>query len=207
MLARDGSDDCLFAVPAGTSGLAIESRPTVDGSRLGAATFAGVRVASSALLARGPAVRELLDEAIRATRLALAAELAGIASRALEMATQYTKERVQFGRPIASFQAIQHRLVDMWGDAEFACAAVVNATETLLGPGGKAAALAVLAAKARAGDAAVTVTRRAIHLYGAMGFTDECDIGHYMKRSVALSATLGQPDTLRLQFVALERAA
>ena len=67
--------------------------------------------------------------------------------------------------------------------------------------------LAVLAAKARAGDAAVTITRRALHLYGAMGFTDDCDIGLYMKRAVALNATLGQPERLRLQFVARERAA
>ncbi len=69
------------------------------------------------------------------------------------------------------------------------------------------ARLAVLAAKARAGDAAVTISRRAIHLYGAMGFTDECDIGLYMKRAVNLNATLGQPEALRLQFLALERTA
>jgi alkylation response protein AidB-like acyl-CoA dehydrogenase len=125
----------------------------------------------------------------------------------MEMAVAYTKQRVQFGKPIASFQAIQHRLVDMWGDAEFACAAVVNAVERTLGAGGTAGRLAVLAAKARAGDAAVTISRRAIHLYGAMGFTDECDIGLYMKRAVNLNATLGQPEALRMQFLALERTA
>jgi alkylation response protein AidB-like acyl-CoA dehydrogenase len=119
----------------------------------------------------------------------------------------YTKERVQFGKPIASFQAIQHRLVDMWSAAEFSCAAIVNALERLADEPGKPAALAVLAAKARAGDAAVDITRKAIHLHGAMGFTDECDIGLYMKRAVNLNATLGNPAQLRLQFVALERAA
>ena len=66
---------------------------------------------------------------------------------------------------------------------------------------------AVAAAKARAGDAAVSITRLAIHLHGAMGFTDDCDIGLFMKRAVALNATLGQPEELRLQFVARERAA
>jgi alkylation response protein AidB-like acyl-CoA dehydrogenase len=65
----------------------------------------------------------------------------------------------------------------------------------------------VLAAKARAGDAAVSITRKAIHLHGAMGFTDECNIGLYMKRAVALNATLGQPEDLRSRFLAHETAA
>jgi alkylation response protein AidB-like acyl-CoA dehydrogenase len=95
----------------------------------------------------------------------------------------------------------------MWGDAEFACAAVVNAVETAVLGGSKDATLATLAAKARAGDAAVSVARRSVHLHGAMGFTDECDIGLYLKRAINLNATLGQPEALRLQFVALERAA
>jgi alkylation response protein AidB-like acyl-CoA dehydrogenase len=112
---------------------------------------------------------------------------------------------VQFGKPIASFQAIQHRLVDMWTDSEFACASVVNAVETLETDDDRAAQLAVLAAKARAGDAAFSICRRAVHLFGAMGFTDECDIGLYLKRAINLNATLGQPDELRLQFVEQER--
>jgi hypothetical protein len=114
---------------------------------------------------------------------------------------------VQFGKPIASFQVVQHRLVDMWSDAEFACAAVVNAVETLALGDARAGRLAVLAAKARAGDAAVSICRRAVHLDGAMGFTDECDIGLYLKRAISLNATLGQPEDLRLEFVNLERAA
>ena len=94
----------------------------------------------------------------------------------------------------------------MWGDAEFACSAVNNAIERQA-EGGLEAELSILAAKARAGDAATSIGRRAVHLHGAMGFTDECDIGLYMKRAVALSATLGQPEALRLQFVEMEKAA
>ena len=115
---------------------------------------------------------------------------------ALERTVAYTKERVQFGKPIASFQSIQHRLVDMWMDAEFACAAVVNAVEALEAGDGSAARLAVLAAKARAGDAAFSICRRAVHLHGAMGFTDECDIGLYLKRAISLNVSLGQPEQL-----------
>jgi hypothetical protein len=197
----------LVSVPAGSTEVAVTTRATVDGAVLGTVAFDGCRVDPSRILATGPGVKAHVDAAVEAARLALAAELAGVASRALELTVDYTRQRVQFGKPIASFQAIQHRLVDMWGDAEFACCAVVNAVERALGAGGKDARLATLAAKARAGDAAVTITRRAIHLHGAMGFTDECDIGLYMKRAVNLNATLGRPDELRLAFVALERSA
>lgn len=207
VLARSNDERVLISVPAGSEGLSVSERPTVDGATLAQLRFDGCRVAAGQVLARSLLGSALLDEAIQATRLALAAELAGAGSKALEATVDYTKERVQFGKPIASFQAIQHRLVDMWSAAEFSCGAIVNALERLADEPGKPAALAVLAAKARAGDAAVDITRKAIHLHGAMGFTDECDIGLYMKRAVNLNATLGNPAQLRLQFVALERAA
>lgn len=206
-LAEMSGEWMLFAVPAGVRGLTVDTAPTLDGALLGRLKLDGVTLPQSAVLASGNVVSAALDEAVAMTRLALAAELAGLATAAIEQTIAYTRERVQFGKPIASFQVVQHRLVDMWSDAEFASAAVVNAVETLSDGFGRAADLAILSAKARAGDAAVTITRRAIHLYGAMGFTDACDIGLFMKRAVALNATLGQPEELRLQFVALESAA
>ncbi|MBD0413853.1 acyl-CoA dehydrogenase family protein [Oryzicola mucosus] len=206
-IARSPDGLILVSIDAAADGISVTARPTVDGSRLGHVTLKDVVVSASQVLAKGSAVQAALDEAIEVTRFALAAELAGIASRALEIAVAYTRDRVQFGKPIASFQAVQHRLVDMWGDAEFACAAVVNAADAARDETARATSLAILAAKARAGDAAVSVTRRAVHLHGAMGFTDECDIGLYLKRAINLNATLGQPEVLRLQFVALERAA
>ena len=207
VIAESGQGRLLVSVPAGAQAVSVATRPTLDGAMLGTLTFSGTPVDPGRVIASGPQVDAMLSSAIVVTRLALAAELAGVASRALELTVDYTKQRVQFGKPIASFQAIQHRLVDMWGDAEFACCAVVNAVERCLGAGGRDGRLATLAAKARAGDAAVGITRRAIHLHGAMGFTDECDIGLYMKRAVNLNATLGQPEELRLAFVDLERSA
>ncbi|MFV0472861.1 MAG: acyl-CoA dehydrogenase family protein, partial [Pikeienuella sp.] len=207
LLAHAGGEAMLLGVPAGARGVAIAARPTLDGARLASVSFDNVAAGAAQVLIRGNAVTPALERAIAVTRLALAAELSGIATRAIEDTIAFTKERVQFGRPIAAFQVVQHRLVDMWADAEFASAAVVNAVETYAQEGGLAGDLAILAAKARAGDAAVSVTRRAIHLHGAMGFTDECDIGLFMKRAVALNATLGQPEELRLQFVTRERAA
>lgn len=207
VLARAGQEEILLSVPADAPGIGRAQRATLDGAQLATLTFDATPVAAGQVLAGGNAVAAALDKAIAVTRLMLAAEMAGIASRAIEQTVAYTKDRVQFGRAIAAFQVVQHRLVDMWSDAEFANASVVNAVETFAEEGGRAGELAILAAKARAGDAAVSITRRAIHLHGAMGFTDDCDIGLFMKRAVALNATLGQPEELRLQFVARERAA
>jgi len=199
-------DECiLVSIAADAAGLTITERPGIDGAAIATLSFSASHVPADRLLARAAHCAELLDRPIRHARLALAAELAGLASKALELAISYTKERVQFGKPIASFQAIQHRLVDMWTDSEFACASVANAVETLDSGDDRATLLAVLAAKARAGDAAFSICRRAVHLFGAMGFTDECDIGLYLKRAINLNATLGQPDALRLQFVERER--
>jgi alkylation response protein AidB-like acyl-CoA dehydrogenase len=206
LVTAEGEDGCILAsVAADAAGLTLTERPGIDGAAIATLSFAGCYVPAERLLTRAAHAAELLDRPVLHARLALAAELAGIASKALELAISHTKERVQFGKPIASFQAIQHRLVDMWTDAEFACAAVVNAVETLGAGDDRAAQLAVLAAKARAGDAAFSICRRAVHLFGAMGFTDECDIGLYLKRAINLNATLGQPDELRLQFVERER--
>ena len=197
----------LLSVPASTAGLSLDQKAGVDGAMIGALRFDRVRAQGEEVLARAAGVDVLVENAVLHARVALAAELAGVASKAVEMTIAYTKDRVQFGKPIASFQAVQHRLVDMWSDAEFACASVVNAVTRQSEGDPREARMAVLAAKARAGDAATSICRRAVHLHGAMGFTDEHDIGLYLKRAIALSATLGQPEALRLEFVELERAA
>lgn len=197
----------LVSVPRGAEGLVLDERESVDGATIATLRFERLQVGSKAVLARADSIDALTASAVTHARIALAAELAGIASKAVEMTITYTKERVQFGKPIASFQAVQHRLVDMWSDAEFACASVVNAVTMQTDGVGAEARLSVLAAKSRAGDAATANCRRAVHLHGAMGFTDEHDIGLYLKRAIALSTTLGQPEALRLEFVELERAA
>lgn len=202
---EDGA--AILSVPASTPGISVEEAASVDGARIAVVRFDRCRIPADAVLARASQRDELLDQPVLNARLALAAELAGIACRAVEMTIEYTKNRVQFGKPIAGFQVIQHRLVEMWSDAEFACAAVVNAIDRIETESAKSGRMAVLAAKARAGDAAVSICRRAVHLHGAMGFTDEADIGLYLKRAINLNAALGQPEALRLEFVKLERAA
>jgi len=197
----------LLSVPAHAAGVSIATRPGIDGAGIAAVNFSSCHVDADRLLGRAESAEALLRKPLLRARLALAAELAGLASGALEQTVAYTRSRVQFGKPIASFQSIQHRLVEMWMDAELGCAAVTRAVERLTVADDREAHLAVLAAKARAGEAAVSICRRAVHLHGAMGFTDECDIGLYLKRAINLNAAFGQPEQLRLQFIELERAA
>lgn len=144
--------------------------------------------------------------ALPLARLATAATLLGTARGALDMTIAYDRQRVQFGKPIASFQAIQHRLVDMWIQVQLSEAAIHNATKKLA-EGGVAAAQAVYAAKARCADAASLVTREAVHLHGAMGFTDECDVGLYLKQAVENGTFLGRADEMRMAFIATEQSA
>ncbi len=207
VLAETESGAAFFVLPASSPGIEIETRHGVDGTALGQVNFRECVVGMESVVSSAASAAELLDAPVTHARVALAAELAGLASRALELTIEYTKTRVQFGKPIASFQAIQHRLVEMWSDAEFACASVVNAVDKLSSADRRAGQLAVMAAKARAGEAAVSICRRSVHLHGAMGFTDECDIGLYLKRAINLSATLGQPEDMRIEFIKLERAA
>ena len=189
LVTAESDDGCfLVSVAAYAEGLTITERPGIDGATIGALSFADCRIPDGRLLAHAACPDDLLDRPVLHARLALAAELAGIAAKAVELTVGYTRDR----------------LVDMWMDAEFARAAVVNAVNVLQAGDGDAAQLAVLAAKARAGEAAFSICRRAVHLHGAMGFTDECDIGLYLKRSIGLNATLGQPEALRLKFVELE---
>lgn len=207
VLAETDAGFAFFAVPASSSGISVDARQGVDGTALSQVSFRECLVGAEGIVAKGRVASDLLDGPICNARVALAAELAGLAARAVELTIEYTKTRVQFGKPIASFQAIQHRLVEMWSDAEFACASVVNAVEKLSSGDRRSGQLAVLAAKARAGDAAVSICRRSVHLHGAMGFTDECDIGLYLKRAINLAATLGQSEDMRIEFIKLERAA
>ena len=122
--------------------------------------------------------------------VALAAELVGVGQRALDMAVEYAKEREQFGRPIGAYQAVSHRLAEMLWDVEearsltyYAAWAADAEPETL--------PLAASMAKARASDAANSVTHNAIQTFGGIGFTWEHDIHFFLKRARVASRLLG----------------
>ena len=124
--------------------------------------------------------------------VALAAELVGVAQRALDISVEYAKERQQFGRPIGAYQAVAHRLAEMLWEVEEArsltyyAAWVADAEPETL-------PLAASMAKARASDSAASVTHNAIQTLGGIGFTWEHDIHFFLKRAKVSAALLGTP--------------
>jgi alkylation response protein AidB-like acyl-CoA dehydrogenase len=195
-----GGDPMLFWVPR--SAVTVRSARTVDGSNMGEVDLTGVSVKPDALLAQGPVAGEAVRQAIELARLGSAFELLGLAESALSATVAYTAQRVQFGKPIASFQALQHRMVDMWMLCQLARASAENALIDWTRPTDEETRrMSLRAARARAGSAALLVGKAAIHLHGAMGIADETDIGLYLKRALTLSAWLGNPLWQRASFL------
>ena len=201
----------LVWVPAQASGVTREDLRCVDGSIMTKISFNAVSIPDSHVLMSGDVVRAIVDEANDCARIIQSAELVGVMRKALAMTLDYLCTRSQFGKPIGSFQALKHRAVDAYVQVELASACVedvLRQIETIghaisVTPPSEHRGLAALAsrAKARCSHAALLVTRMAIQFHGAMGFTDECDIGLYFKRALYLSAWLGNQSRHRQRYL------
>ena len=139
-------------------------------------------------------------------RIAQGAELAGIARRALELTREYLTTRVQFGKPIGSFQALQHRLVDGLIQVELADGLPARRPSATLTDDADLLASAASRVKARCAHAAPEMTRMAIQLHGAIGTTNEYDIGLYFKRAMTLASRWGNAAAHRRRYAAARAA-
>jgi alkylation response protein AidB-like acyl-CoA dehydrogenase len=189
----------ILAVDAQAPGLSIARTATAQGSYCDV-VFEGVQPRDAEPLLTGSTAETALQQAIDIARIATSAQLAGIARACLQQTVDYVGERVQFGRPIASFQAVRHRCVDLRIEVELAAASWRQAAaEFDNNPAGNPAA--IYAAKARCADVAREVGRAAVQLHGAMGFTVECDIGLYLRAALQYAAWLGGPVAMRRSFM------
>ncbi|HEX4732437.1 MAG TPA: acyl-CoA dehydrogenase family protein [Solirubrobacterales bacterium] len=179
LAARRGDVPVLVAVEAGAPGCAVEPLATLDQTRRQAA----VRLdgAPATLLATGP---EALARARDLLSVGLAVESVGAAARCLDETVAYLKERVQFGRPIGSFQALKHRCADLATELEAARSTAYYATWVVDGAPEELAVVAPLA-EAVAGAALLHVAAEAIQMHGGIGFTWEHDAHMYLKRAKA----------------------
>ena len=200
-MATDGVG--LYWVPIGAPGLGCTMMERADASTVAHLRFADVDINADQIVVEPPfgeaVLRQTLDEA---TALACA-EMVGVMKRSLEISIEYLKMRTQFDRPIGAFQALQHRAVDLYIQQELS-AAVVDETIRVLAESPKqvARAAAVSRAKARCSDAVVRICREGIQFHGAIGFTDACDIGLYLKRALVLAAYLGSSTLHRARYAA-----
>jgi alkylation response protein AidB-like acyl-CoA dehydrogenase len=159
----------------------------------------GVEVPACFRLAVGEDALAALRWANDTARVAQAAELLGIAREVFDMTLEYLKTRIQFGKPIGANQALQHRMVDAYIQIELAAACLHEAlTEAEVGP--RQLVTAASRAKARCIHAALHVTRLGVQLHGAIGFTDEHDLGLYLKRTLQHASWLGSETAMRVRY-------
>ncbi len=194
---REGGKLALYAQPASGADLAVER--TQDGGNLGTLRpdIGGAeRLADDAEAALAAA----LDEAAMAT----SAYLLGVMDRAFAMTLDYMKTRQQFGRPIGSFQALQHRAADLAMQIALTRASVEAAAASLdAGAKGDARRAVVSRAKARAAEASLLVTRGCVQLSGGIGYTDDYDVGLYLRKAMVLANQYGSAALHRRRFMAL----
>ena len=181
----------LVAIRRDAKGVTIETQDTVDGGSIARLRFDDT--SGFAVLASG----EQALEAFRAGRdlalLGYTALLVGLADEALAMTVQYLKDRKQFGVPIGSFQALQHRAASLY--------VIVKASRALLYEACQASAarrsIAALAAKSYASETAMTTVKECVQLHGAMGYTAEHNMSLYFRRAMALAVAGGDAITCR----------
>ncbi len=180
----------LFAIPAGAAGLASDPHRLADSSIASRLTFEGVQVDADAVIGEVDGGWTQLARLLSAGRTGASAELLGVGGGAMDMTVAYLKERKQFGVPIGSFQALQHRAAHLYSEMEVARAATLKAQQ-LLDAGDEGAEAAVSVAKAMTGLATTLSVQEGIQMHGGIGMTDEYDIGFYMKRARVLAEMFG----------------
>lgn len=191
---RDREGISLFLVPATAAGVSRRGYETQDHMRGAEVSLSSVRVSKDALL--GPLggglalLERIADEAIAA----VAAEAVGAMDELTRITVDYLKTRKQFGVPIASFQVLQHRAVDMLVATEQARSMAALAAMMCTDPNAAERRKAVSAAKVQIGRSAKFVGQQAVQLHGGIAMTQEYKAGHYFKRLTMIDTFLGDAD-------------
>jgi alkylation response protein AidB-like acyl-CoA dehydrogenase len=204
-----GADDeeegvTLFLVPRDAAGVGVRGYRKIDGGRAAEVTFDNVSLDDGALLGLSGEGYATLEYAIARGVLALCAEAVGAMDVAKEHTLEYLHTRKQFGVPIGSFQALQHRMADLLLEIEQARSAVINAAAAL-GAARTVRERALSAAKYSIGRIGTLVAEECIQLHGGIGMTWELPLAHYAKRLVMIDHQLGDEDHHLERFVALGR--
>ncbi|MBL0163765.1 MAG: acyl-CoA dehydrogenase family protein [Xanthomonadales bacterium] len=182
----------LFAINADSAGVTRHALRTVDGQRAADLEFDNVLLDADARL--GNDVSESLAAVTDAGIAALCAEAFGVLDRILKATIEYSRSRKQFGVPIGSFQALQHRMADMLIQFEQARSMMQLATARCRDADAQSRRAAISGAKVLIGQAARYVGQQAVQLHGGMGMTDELDVSHCFKRLLAFELRMGTTD-------------
>ena len=180
----------LLLCPGETAGLGLTRLQQIDSRGAEIAQFNACRVDKAAVLGEVGHGLPLLEQALDRARAVLAAEMLGSAQAAFETTVEYLKTRVQFDQPIGSFQALQHRAADMFGELELTRSAV-QAALAAIDAGDPDVPRLVSLAKALAGRTFRKVAQEMVQMHGGIGMTDEHDAGLYLKRAQVADMSYG----------------
>ena len=205
--AGDENGISLFLVASDTGGLTRRGYPTVDGSHAAQIVLTDARVVAEAMLGAEHKAYSALAHAIDRGIVAMCAEAVGAMDALVEQTLEYLKTRKQFGVAIGTFQALQHRMVDMFIATEQARSITMLATLKVNAADPKERRRAIAAAKSLVGQSARQVGQQAVQLHGGMGVTDELPISHYFKRLTAIDMTFGDAHYHRARLGDLMAAA
>lgn len=191
---EDADGLSAFAVDVGTPGLTVIPYALHDGQRCADLALEGVQLGADRLLGEPgqalPALERVVDQAIAA----VASEAVGAMSSLVDMTLDYLKTRQQFGRPIGTNQALQHRMVDMYIALDEARSMALYGALMLAEPDAAARRKALSATKIEIDRTARLVGQEAVQLHGAMGVTEELAVGHYFKRLSMIGVSFGDRD-------------
>ncbi len=186
----DAEGISLFVVDAATAGVDVQSYRTQDGARAAEVKLDNVDVSAASLLGAEGSALPVIESVLHRATLAICAEAVGAMEVAYQKTVEYTKTRVQFGVPIAKFQALQHRMADMFIEHQQAKSIVLMAAMKL-DQGGEGVAKAISAMKVGVGKAARAVGQESVQIHGGIGVTEELDVGHYFKRLTMIELLFG----------------
>ncbi len=202
---RDAKGISLFLGPKDATGISTRDYPTMDGSRAAEVYFENVSVGAANLIGEADNALSLIERIVDEANAAYNHEAVGCMRMMTSSTQDYAKQRKQFGKAIAEFQVIQHRLVDMFMAAEESYSMALRATIKLADDAERARA--VSAAKVSIGKHGRFVGQAAVQIHGGMGVTDEMRVGHYFKRVTMLDATFGNIDSHLKRYTALSAKA
>jgi alkylation response protein AidB-like acyl-CoA dehydrogenase len=195
VLARSRTGETsLVHIELPCEGVHIEGCAALDGGRVARIRFDDVSVSDASVLARGEDADAIVADAIDHATGAICAEALGIASMLHSRTLDYAAQRVQFGQPIAKFQAIQHRFADMFMAIEEARSLTIMATTALGQPRSAGRTVSLAAAKVGVMSRALHIARESIQLHGGIGFTSELPLGDGLKRLKVLNVLLGDEE-------------
>jgi alkylation response protein AidB-like acyl-CoA dehydrogenase len=194
----------VFCVPPATEGVTIRPFTNVDGQKSSEIDFNGVVISEAARLGEKGNALGALEKAADRVIVGLSAEAVGALEVLLRKTVEYSKTRKQFGTSIGTFQALQHRMADMFIECQLARSIVVMAAMRLDGADEqREKTKAVSAAKSRVGKAIRSVGQESVQIHGGIGVTNELDVGHYFKRVTALEIMFGNTDYHTERFASL----